>query len=104
MLVRVVGGIHNIKDTQCGFKLFSRSASAHLFPNLHIERWCFDIELLYVAIGFNIPIDEVAVNWEEIDGSKLNVLDASVQMAWDLLRIRVNYMFRNWVAKKPKAD
>lgn len=28
-----------IKDTQCGFKLFTRSAAAMLFTNLHLRRW-----------------------------------------------------------------
>jgi dolichyl-phosphate beta-glucosyltransferase len=46
-LVAFVGGVRGIKDTQCGFKLFTRGAAAALFPNLHIERWCFDIELLF---------------------------------------------------------
>jgi len=104
LAVRLVGGIHGIKDTQCGFKLFTRKAAAHLFSNLHIERWCFDIELLFIASRFGIPVEEVAVNWEEIDGSKLNVIDASFQMAWDLLRIRINYTFRKWTAKRWKTE
>lgn len=28
-----------IKDTQCGFKLFTRSAAVVLFTNLHLRRW-----------------------------------------------------------------
>lgn len=28
-----------IEDTQCGFKLFSRSAAVLLFTNLHLRRW-----------------------------------------------------------------
>lgn len=32
-------GVRTIKDTQCGFKLFSRSAAKLLFPNLHVKRW-----------------------------------------------------------------
>lgn len=28
----------------------------------------FDVELLYIAQQLNIPITEVAVNWQEIDG------------------------------------
>jgi hypothetical protein len=31
----------------------------------------FDVELLYIAQRLNIPITEVAVNWQEIDGTKL---------------------------------
>ena len=32
----------------------------------------FDVELLYIAQRLNIPITEVAVNWQEIDGMELN--------------------------------
>jgi len=91
--------VKGIRDTQCGFKLFSRKSCQKLFPNQHIERWAFDVELLYLAERFKIPISEVAVNWTEIDGSKLSPFEATVQMARDLLRIRGNYMFGIWKAK-----
>ena len=48
-----------IKDTQCGFKLFTRDAAAILFKSLHIEGWAFDVELIYIAEQLNIPIAEV---------------------------------------------
>lgn len=32
-------GVRSIKDTQCGFKLFTRSAARVLFNNLHVEGW-----------------------------------------------------------------
>lgn len=31
--------VRGIKDTQCGFKLFTRAAAATLFTALHINRW-----------------------------------------------------------------
>jgi dolichyl-phosphate beta-glucosyltransferase len=36
-----------VRDTQCGFKLFRRGAARALFGALHIERWAFDVELLW---------------------------------------------------------
>lgn len=41
------------------------------FPTLvfYLNR-AFDVELLYIAQRLNIPITEVAVNWQEIDGMK----------------------------------
>ena len=48
-----------VRDTQCGFKLFTRAAARFLFSNLHLERWAFDIELIYLAEVFQIPIAEV---------------------------------------------
>lgn len=32
-------GVRTIKDTQCGFKLFTRPAARILFNNLHVDRW-----------------------------------------------------------------
>lgn len=50
---------HNVRDTQCGFKLFTSKAAKILFSNLHLFRWAFDIELVYLAEKLNIPIAEV---------------------------------------------
>nr|SVE74385.1 EOG090X0BIY [Daphnia barbata] len=61
----------SVRDTQCGFKLFTRSTARLCFPNLHIERWAFDVELLYIAEYMKIPTGEVAVRWEEIEGDIL---------------------------------
>ena len=38
-----------IKDTQCGFKLFTRQAAQKLFLAQHLERWSFDLELIYLC-------------------------------------------------------
>jgi dolichyl-phosphate beta-glucosyltransferase len=99
-LVSFVGGIHGVRDTQCGFKLFTRDTAKIVFHNQHVERWCFDVELLFLAAKFKIPVTEVAVNWQEIDGSKLDPLTTSLQMLRDLFRIRLCYMLGLWKAKK----
>lgn len=99
-LVATVGGIRGIRDTQCGFKLFTRDSAHLLFSNMHIERWCFDVELLYLAAKFRHPVVEVAVNWQEIDGSKLDPLASSIQMLRDLCRIRACYTLGVWRASK----
>ncbi|KAG8584977.1 hypothetical protein GDO81_004850 [Engystomops pustulosus] len=60
--------VRGVRDTQCGFKLFSREAAARTFTALHVDRWAFDVELLYIAQCLKIPIAEIAVNWTEIEG------------------------------------
>ena len=42
-------GIHEIKDTQCGFKLFTRKAAHDIFFKMHLLRWAWDVEMLYIA-------------------------------------------------------
>ena len=48
-----------IKDTQCGFKLFTRSTAKVLFTLMHLDKWSFDIELVYLAEALRIPMTEV---------------------------------------------
>jgi len=91
--------VRGIKDTQCGFKLFTRKSAQAIFSNLHILRWGFDVEALFIARCLNIPIAEIAVNWTEVPGSKLNVLIASIQMARELVMIRVYYSLGLWKIK-----
>lgn len=88
--------VRGVKDTQCGFKLMTRSAAATLYQALHINRWAFDVELLYIAQQLGMPIQEVAVNWQEIEGSKMVPVLSWLEMGRDLIFIRARYTFRIW--------
>lgn len=88
--------VRGVRDTQCGFKLLTRKAALLTFTALHIDRWAFDVELLYIAQCLKIPIVEVAVNWTEIEGSKLVPFWSWLQMGRDLLFIRLRYLTRAW--------
>lgn len=77
-----------IKDTQCGFKLFSRASLPFIVPYMHSEGWIFDVEMLMLAEFADIPVTEVAIGWREVMGSKLNVLYDSLGMAWGLAVLR----------------
>ncbi|XP_010791673.1 dolichyl-phosphate beta-glucosyltransferase [Notothenia coriiceps] len=96
--------VRGIKDTQCGFKLFTREAALKTFSCLHVERWAFDVELLYIAQCFKIPIAEVAVNWTEIEGSKLVPFWSWLQMGRDLVFIRLRYLTGAWKLQSHKSD
>jgi dolichyl-phosphate beta-glucosyltransferase len=95
-------GIKSIKDTQCGFKLFSRKAAARVFPNVHVDGWIFDIELFVIVEKCNIPVAEVPIRWEEVDGSKMSLMRDAITMALDLLIIRLNYWLGIWTIGKVK--
>ncbi len=89
-------GARCVRDTQCGFKLLTRSAARQSFRSLHIERWAFDVELLKIAEMLGFRVAEVAVHWTEIEGSKLNPLLASVEMFKDLFLLWLRYKVRAW--------
>ncbi|KAJ1842621.1 dolichyl-phosphate beta-glucosyltransferase [Coemansia sp. RSA 2611] len=89
-------GVRGVRDTQCGFKLFTREAARLIFPNMHVERFIFDVEILLLARYQGIPVAEVPVNWHEVAGSKMSIVRDSIQMALDLLAVRLNYLLGNW--------
>ncbi|OAV93762.1 hypothetical protein PTTG_06237 [Puccinia triticina 1-1 BBBD Race 1] len=92
-------GLQDIRDTQCGFKLMTRATAIRVVEGLHVEGWIFDVELLLRAKLIKeprIPIVEVPIQWEEIQGSKLSVVKDSLIMAVELFLIRINYLLGVW--------
>ncbi|KAJ1331474.1 dolichyl-phosphate beta-glucosyltransferase [Microdochium nivale] len=98
-----------IRDTQCGFKLFSRASLPHIVPYMHTEGWIFDIEMLMlaesapavpilghdgVAIGSSpgIKVAEVPIDWHEVPGSKMDLIADSIKMAIGLAVLRASWM------------
>jgi dolichyl-phosphate beta-glucosyltransferase len=80
--------IKDIKDTQCGFKMFRAPLIPALFDSLQLEGYGFDLEVLYLAQKMNLRIKEVAVNWAHVDGSKVDILKDSLQMFWNIIQIK----------------
>jgi len=85
-----VPGIH---DTQCGFKLFAAPAARELFRAARVDRFAWDVEILYLARRRGIAIAEVPVLWFNSPESKVRVVRDAVQTLWDVARIR--WMHRN---------
>ncbi|CCL99498.1 uncharacterized protein FIBRA_01516 [Fibroporia radiculosa] len=102
-ILRIVG-VGHIRDTQCGFKLFSRAAAQHIFPYQHLPSWIFDVELLLLAKQLRIPVAEVPIEWHEVSGSKLNVMTDSLQMLRDLLVLRANHVLGRWKIGPPLSS
>jgi dolichyl-phosphate beta-glucosyltransferase len=55
--------VPGIKDTQCGFKVFTHLAAGQIFPRMTIDGWGFDIEALAIARRLNLRIKEVGIEW-----------------------------------------
>jgi dolichyl-phosphate beta-glucosyltransferase len=87
LLLRLLLGLR-FRDTQCGFKAFTRRAARELFPRQRIERWAFDPELLYLARRLGLRVEEVPVAWAHDARSTISPLRDGLRMGWDLLRIR----------------
>ncbi|OQR77144.1 dolichyl-phosphate beta-glucosyltransferase-like [Tropilaelaps mercedesae] len=91
--------VQGIRDTQCGFKLFTREAARVIFASLHVERWAFDVEMLFIAQKLNFIISEVAVRWTEIDGSKVTPFWSWCEMGRDLILIWYRYLIGAWAIR-----
>jgi dolichyl-phosphate beta-glucosyltransferase len=94
-IVRVFA-VPGIGDTQCGFKLFRGDVARALFRDARIDRFAYDVEILYLARRGGIAIAEVPVVWINSPESKVSVVRDSLRMLWDVLWIR--WMHRGWRA------
>jgi len=89
LLLRILLGLR-FKDTQCGFKAFTRIAAQKIFPLQQIERWGFDPELLFLARKFGFRVKEVPVAWAHAGGTRIQPLRDGLRMFAEVLKIRWN--------------
>ncbi len=78
----------NIKDTQCGFKLFNKSYAKSVFKKISSYRFSFDVELVLLLNEKKIEIKELPTKWVHKPGSKLNIFYDMPLMLFDILKIR----------------
>jgi len=81
-IVRLATGLP-FWDTQCGFKAFRMSACRPIVEAANIDRFGFDVELLYVSQLAGLRLREIPVRWDH----KVGALDASSNYARDSLRM-----------------
>jgi dolichyl-phosphate beta-glucosyltransferase len=75
-------------DTQCGFKAFRMRVCRPLIEGATIDRFGFDVELLYLAHRAGLRLKEIPVRWDHAEGSKVNVASDSLKMLSEVGRIR----------------
>jgi len=85
----------NIKDTQCGFKMFRKEVIKPLFSECHLKGFGFDIEVLYLAFKMGYKVKEGPVSWHHVDGSKVSLVKDPVIMFFNILQIRKRHTNNN---------
>jgi dolichyl-phosphate beta-glucosyltransferase len=75
-------------DTQCGFKAFRMNVCRPLIEGATIDRFGFDVELLYLAYRAGLQLKEIPVRWNHAEGSKINFASDSLKMLSEVGRIR----------------
>lgn len=88
-MVRLLTGLP-YRDTQCGFKLFEMESCRAIFERQRIDRFAFDVEILYIARKWGIRMAEVPVVWRHREGSKVRMFPDAFWTFLDLFRIRWN--------------
>lgn len=97
-LVRILA-VPGVLDTQCGFKMFSDTATQDLFPNLYIYggkkkrkdafTGAFDVELLYLAKKHGYKMREIPISWKHHHSDRVSPIKDSLRMLRDIIMIRI---------------
>lgn len=102
VLRKITVGIYEIHDTQCGFKMFSGSASKKLFKKINELHGGFskisgsnvtagfDVEILYIASKLGYKIKEVPVEWLYVESRRVSPIKDSINGVMDLFQISSN--------------
>jgi dolichyl-phosphate beta-glucosyltransferase len=87
LVVRLATGLP-FWDTQCGFKAFRMKVCRPLVEAATVDRFGFDVELLYLAYRAGLRLKEIPVRWDHNDESKVSVLSDSFKMLSEVGLIR----------------
>jgi glycosyltransferase involved in cell wall biosynthesis len=93
----VTGGFF---DTQCGLKGFRSDVADALFSLTRIERFAFDVEVVYLALAYGVDIKRVPVRLRQNDTSSVRVWRDSFVGAFDVLRIKYNQLRGHYRSSK----
>jgi dolichyl-phosphate beta-glucosyltransferase len=85
----VTGGFF---DTQCGLKGIRGDVADLMLPLIRLERYAFDVELIYIALVHRLDIKRVPVKLRANETSSVRVIRDSVRGVLDILRIKHHQM------------
>ena len=102
LMLRAILGL-NYKDTQCGFKAFTREAARTIFASQRVERWGFDPELLFLAKTFGFRVAEIPVVWAHVGNSKIHPFQDGARMFKEMMDVRWNSMTGKYAKRIPAA-
>jgi glycosyltransferase involved in cell wall biosynthesis len=87
LIVRLSTGLP-FWDTQCGFKAFRMDVCRPLVEAATVDRFGFDVELIYLAYLAELSLREIPVRWDHNEGSKVSVARDSARMLNEVRLIR----------------
>jgi len=77
-----------VKDTQCGFKGFTRAAAHDVFERQQITSIVFDVEVIFLARKRGYSMAVIPIRWADKRGSRMRARPGlALRVGWDLFRI-----------------
>jgi glycosyltransferase involved in cell wall biosynthesis len=76
-----------LKDHQCGFKAFKKEPTLKLLDEVEATHWFWDTEILVRAHDCGLKIKEIPVEWKSGKDTKVNLLEDSWSMFWQVTKL-----------------
>lgn len=78
----------HVRDTQCGFKMYTQEAAHQLHTTQTIMGFSFDLEVLYLAFKVGYRVKEIPVSWVDAPGSKVDTRKEVQRFLRDIIKIK----------------
>lgn len=98
-LAQLAFGVH-VHDFTCGFKMFTREAARAIFSQVTVDRWGFDVEVLYLASRMGFRIGEAPISWIDNRATKVRLWKDVGRSFLDLVQIRLNAFFGRYRGRR----
>ena len=89
--IRILLGLWQYPDTQCGFKMLSAKAAEAVASRMVVDRFGFDFEIIVLAKKLGFKIKQMPVRWLNEEGSTVSLTGPNgyFQVLWDLWKTRM---------------
>jgi dolichyl-phosphate beta-glucosyltransferase len=104
-LIRIVLGLWNFPDTQCGFKMLTGQAAHEIAKRMVVDRFGFDFELIALARALGYKIKQMPVRWLNEEGSTVSLTGPNgfIQVLIDLFKTKGRLLTGKYnIVKKKK--
>lgn len=86
----------DFSDYNCGFKLFKTNVAKDIVSRLTVNRYVFDVEILYIAVKTGFKIKELPVVWKNRRESRVHIFKDSFISFLELLKIFFNIIINRY--------
>lgn len=89
LIIRVLLNL-NVRDSQCGFKLFPAEIAEAVFRLQRLRGFAFDVEVLCLVRLYKAEVRENSIVLQPAEETRVRALRDSINVFADLLRVKLN--------------